>query len=63
MRGDAMGDMKSTGTRKPTSQRQRGQAFENTTNIAREMIENERRLREEKTARLRKAREAKAPRG
>jgi hypothetical protein len=25
-----MGDMKSTGTRKPTSQRQRGQAFENT---------------------------------
>jgi hypothetical protein len=44
-----MGDMKSTGTRKPTSQRQRGQALENTTNVAREMIENERRLREDKT--------------
>ena len=48
--------MQPTGTRKPTSQRQRQGAFENTANIARQMIEDERRRREEKTALLRNAR-------
>ena len=55
-----MGDKKSTDPpRKPSPQRK---TFENTANISREMIEEERRLREEKTARLRKAREARKPR-
>ncbi len=40
--------MQPTGRRKPTSQRQRQGAFENTANIAREMIEDERRRRQEK---------------
>ena len=48
--------MQPTGTRQPTSQRQRQRTFENTENIAREMIEDERRRREEKTALLRNAR-------
>jgi hypothetical protein len=55
--------MQPTGTRKPTSQRKRQGAFENTANAAREMIEDERRRREEKTARLRNARLANEARG
>ena len=54
--------MQPTGRRKPTSQRQRQGAFENTANIAREMIEDERRRRQEKTALLRNARLAREAR-
>ena len=49
---DGRWDMQPTGTRKPTSQRQRQGAFENTA----KMIEDERRRRGEKTALLRNAR-------